>query len=87
MLLIARPGTSRLAGTNQLMGPARLTGSARLTGTVNLTVPLATLLGLGDAPGELGAFGPVTAYTAREIGSAALEAPAVRWGSPAMAVM
>jgi hypothetical protein len=65
--------TSLLAGTNQLTGPVRLTG------TVNLTVPLATLLGLGDAPGELGAFGPVTAYTAREIGFAALEAPAVRW--------
>ena len=52
---------------------------ARLTGTVNLTVPLATLLGFTDAPGELGAFGPVTAYTAREITSAALKAPAVRW--------
>lgn len=64
---------SRLAGVDQLTGPARLTG------TVNLTVPLATLLGLGDAPGELGAFGPVTAYTAREIGFTALEAPAVRW--------
>jgi hypothetical protein len=74
-----RRGLARRVGTPRLVGANQLTGPARLTGTVNLTVPLATLLGMGDAPGELGAFGPVTAYTAREIGFAALEAPAVRW--------
>jgi hypothetical protein len=72
-------GAERLAG---LGGAERLTGLAgptRLTGTVNLTVPLATLLGITDAPGELGAFGPVTAHTAREIAAAAVDAQAIRW--------
>ena len=46
---------------------------------MNLTVPLATLLGITDAPGELGAFGPVTAFTARQIATEAMGAPAVRW--------
>ena len=72
-------GPGRLAG---LGGADRLTGLGgprRLTGTVNLTVPLATLLGITDAPGELGAFGPVTAHTAREIAAAAVDAQAIRW--------
>ena len=63
-------------------GAERLTGlgaPTRLTGTVNLTVPLATLLGITDAPGELGAFGPVTAHTAREIAAAAVDAQTIRW--------
>ena len=53
--------------------------SGSLTGTVNLTVPLSTLLGLTDAPGDLGGFGPITAHTAREIAAGALDAAAVRW--------
>ena len=62
----------------------RLTGlipgqPARLTGTVNLTVPLTTLLGLTQIPGELGGFGPITAHTAREVTAAALDSAAVRW--------
>ena len=74
-----------LGGPGQWAGlgePERLTGlggPTRLTGTVNLTVPLATLLGITDAPGELGTFGPVTAHTAREIAAAAVDAPAIRW--------
>jgi hypothetical protein len=72
-------GPGRLVG---LGGAERLTGlggPTRLTGTVNLTVPLATLLGITDAPGELGAFGPVTAHTAREIAAAAVDAQTIRW--------
>jgi hypothetical protein len=69
----------RLAGPGGPEWLAGLGGPARLTGTVNLTVPLATLLGITDAPGELGAFGPVTAHTAREIAAAAVDAPAIRW--------
>ena len=59
--------------------PVNPAGPAHLTGTVNVTVPLATLLGITEAPGELGAFGPITAHTAREITSAALESPLIRW--------
>jgi hypothetical protein len=58
------------------LAPAQPAG---LTGTVNLTVPLPTLLGLADTPGELGGFGPITAHTAREVAAAALDSPAVRW--------
>jgi hypothetical protein len=46
---------------------------------VNLTVPLTTLLGLTEGPGELGGFGPITAHTAREVAAAALDSAAVRW--------
>ena len=70
------------AGASAQPGPAWLRGlaePARLSGTVNLTVPLATLLGITDAPGELGSFGPVTAFTARQIATQAMDAPAVRW--------
>ena len=70
------------AGTSAQPGPAWLRGltePARLSGTVNLTVPLATLLRIIDAPGELGSFGPVTAFTARQIATQAMDAPAVRW--------
>jgi hypothetical protein len=46
---------------------------------VNLTVPLTTLLGLGQSPGELTGFGPITAFAARDLAARALDAPAVRW--------
>lgn len=35
--------------------------------TVNVTVPFSTLIGLGDAPGELEGYGPVPASVARRI--------------------
>jgi len=72
-------GPGRLAGLGGLERLTGLGGPTRLTGTVNLTVPLATLLGITDAPGELGAFGPVTAHTAREIAAAAVDAQTIRW--------
>ena len=53
--------------------------SGSLAGNVNLTIPLTTLLRLTESPGDLGGFGPITAYTAREIAAGALGAPAVRW--------
>jgi hypothetical protein len=56
-----------------------MTSAAPLTGTVNLTIPLTTLLGLDDSPGELGGFGPVSVYSAREIAAGTLNAPTVRW--------
>lgn len=82
-----QPGSSGTGGTQPRSPRAAETrtdarppaGAGRLTGTVNLTVPLATLLGVADTPGELGGFGPVTAYTAREVASAALDSSLVRW--------
>jgi len=72
-------GPGWLAGLDGLERLTGLGGPTRLTGTVNLTVPLATLLGITDAPGELGAFGPVTAHTAREIAAAAVDGQTIRW--------
>ena len=46
---------------------------------MNLTVPLTTLLGLGQSPGELTGFGPITAFATRDLAARALDAPAVRW--------
>jgi hypothetical protein len=50
-----------------------------LTGTVNVTVPLATLLGLADRPGEAIGFGPLHADTARELATGMSAHPATRW--------
>ena len=54
-------------------------GGGNLIGSVNLTVPLTTLVGLGQSPGELSGFGPITAFAARDLAARALDAPAVRW--------
>ena len=52
---------------------------ARLVGSVNLTMPLMTLLGLADEPGEVTGFGPVDAGTARTLAGATAHSPATRW--------
>jgi hypothetical protein len=51
----------------------------RLAARVNLIVPLTTLLGLANGPGEVGGFGPVDAALARRLGRAAGAHPATRW--------
>lgn len=48
-------------------------------GQLNLTVPLSTVLGLSDGPGQLAGFGPITGHTARQLAVGALGQPAVRW--------
>src|SRR5216683_136432 len=53
-------------------------GLAGLVGSVNLTLPLATLLGLTDAPGEVGSYGPVDGRTARTLAGTAA-GPGARW--------
>jgi hypothetical protein len=50
-----------------------------LAGLINLTVPLTTLLGLGEAPGEAAGFGPVDAGTARQLACALAGHRATRW--------
>jgi hypothetical protein len=45
---------------------------------MNITVPLSTVLGFGDGPGELGGFGPITGYTARQLVGSAVGQPGVR---------
>jgi hypothetical protein len=50
-----------------------------VAGSVNLTVPLRTLLGLGESPGQVAGFGPLDAGAARVIAAAAARHPATRW--------
>jgi hypothetical protein len=46
---------------------------------INLTIPLATLLGLADRPGEAAGFGPVDADLARAMAANAAAHPATTW--------
>jgi hypothetical protein len=73
----ADPGTASYRASDAAI--LAVPSPGRLTGTVNLTIPLITLLGLADSPGELGGFGPITAHTARQIATGALDSRAVRW--------
>jgi hypothetical protein len=50
-----------------------------LWGQVNLTVPLSTVLGLSNGPGQLAGFGAITGHTARQFAESTLGQPAVRW--------
>ena len=46
---------------------------------INLTIPLATLLGLADHPGDAVGFGPIDAALARTMATAAAGNPATTW--------
>ena len=56
-------------------GPVPAGFAARL----NLTVPLATVLGLADRPGEAGTLGPVDPWLARDLARAAAGNPTTTW--------
>jgi hypothetical protein len=59
------------------MAGARMAGAGVVVpGKLNLTVPLATLAGEADRPGELSGFGPTDPWQARRLGDAALDSPA-----------
>ena len=53
--------------------------AAGLAARVALTVPLATLAGLADRPGELGGLGPVDPWLARDLAAAAAANPRTTW--------
>jgi hypothetical protein len=48
-------------------------------GRVNLTIPLATLLGLADRPGELAGIGPIDPGLARDLAAAAARTARSTW--------
>jgi hypothetical protein len=54
-------------------------GLAGLAGTINLTMPLATWLGLSDAPGEASGYGPMDSYDSRDLASVLATHPLTRW--------
>lgn len=50
-----------------------------LAGSVSLTLPLTTLLGLSDAPGQAAGYGPIDPDTARALARAAAGHPSAGW--------
>jgi hypothetical protein len=71
----SRPGQAQ-PGANP---PAANPAPAGFAGRVTLTVPLATLTGLADRPGELGSLGPVDPWLARDLAAAAAANPKTTW--------
>jgi hypothetical protein len=60
-------------------GPAHGPAAAGFAGRVTLTVPLATVTGLADRPGELAGIGPVDPWLARDLAAAAARNPTTTW--------
>jgi uncharacterized protein DUF222 len=60
-------------------GDAPGAAPAGFAARVTLTVPLATLAGLADRPGELGGLGPVDPWLARDLAAAAAANPKSTW--------
>jgi hypothetical protein len=54
-------------------------GPAGFAGRVTLTVPLATVTGLADRPGEIPGIGPVDPWLARDLAAAAARNPKTTW--------
>jgi len=54
-------------------------GPAGFAGRVTLTVPLATVTGLADRPGDLAGIGPVDPWLARDLAAAAARNPQTTW--------
>jgi hypothetical protein len=70
------PGGS---GTPAPAGPPAGVVPPGFAGKVNLTVPLATLLGLADRPGEMAGIGPIDPDLARDLAAAAARTPRSTW--------
>jgi hypothetical protein len=81
--LRARAYLDLLLGKDSRPGPGqdRTPGvaPAGFAGRVTLTVPLATLAGLADRPGELASLGPVDPWLARDLAAAAAASPKTTW--------
>ena len=67
---LARPGSAE--------DPA-VSGFSSLSGSVNLTMPLATWLGLSDAPGNASGYGPLDASDSRDLADALASRAGSRW--------
>jgi hypothetical protein len=74
-LLLGKDSRPRQDGAGTAATPA----SPGFAGRVTLTVPLATLAGLADRPGELGSLGPVDPWLARDLAAAAAASPKTPW--------
>jgi len=72
------PGPGEPAGPAPA-GPAAGVIPPGFAGRLNLTVPLATVLGLADRPGEAAGIGPIDPALARDLAAAAARNPASTW--------
>ena len=72
----SRPGVSPATG-GQPGTPG--TAPAGFASRVTLTVPLTTVTGLADRPGELGGLGPADPWLARDLATAAAASPKTTW--------
>jgi hypothetical protein len=68
----SRPGQGGAAAPPA--GPA-----VRVAARLNLTVPLATVTGLADRPGDIAGIGPVDPWLARDLAAAAARNPTTTW--------
>ena len=77
----SRPGrTARRFRPREPGGRGRGGGFAgQVTLTVPLTVPLATVTGLADRPGEIPGIGPIDPWLARDLAAAAAANPKTTW--------
>ena len=65
----SRPGNAAVGGT----------GPVAFAAAINLTIPLATLLGLANRPGEIPGIGPIDPWLARDLATAAVGHPKTTW--------
>ena len=70
-------GQDSRPGQDEDSTPAPAPGG--FAGRITLTVPLATLAGLADRPGELAGLGPVDPWLARDLATAAARHPKTAW--------
>jgi hypothetical protein len=76
----SRPRVSRASAANPSPGSGPVDGAAGgFAGQVTLTVPLGTVAGLADRPGELAGHGPVDPWLARDLAAAAARNPTTTW--------
>ena len=74
----SRPGQDAPGGEDNA-GPYASAAPAGFAGKVTLTVPLATLLGLAERPGEIAGIGPIDPDLARDLVGAAAQNPKTTW--------
>jgi uncharacterized protein DUF222 len=72
------PGRGGPAGPGPAPGPYP-PGGPSLAALVTITIPLATLQGRSETPGDVGGFGALDGDDARDLAAAAARHPATRW--------
>jgi len=73
------PAGPSIPGPPPAPGPQGGVIPAGFAGRITLTIPLATLLGLADRPGELAGLGPIDPWLARDLATAAAQNPRTTW--------